>query len=66
MTLVKKTFFIRIKNEKITMSFDGEQFYNLKDLIRGQLTIGASSMFENQENNIPIKAIQILLEAYLR
>ncbi len=39
---VKKGFFLKMSEQQLLMSWDGEEFKPFKDLISGQLSVAAS------------------------
>jgi hypothetical protein len=62
---IKKTFFVRIDDSNVAMSFDGEIFKPFTDFVGGSLSIGASSE-ESDPNNFPAGAINVLFKSYIK
>jgi hypothetical protein len=50
---VKKGFFLKMSEQQLLMSWDGEEFKPFKDLISGKLSVAASG--DNSVDSVSIK-----------
>lgn len=62
---VKKHFFVKIMKSNITMSFDGETFKSIKELLSGSLTVNVSSA-NGDTQNFPASLIYIVFSALVK
>jgi len=59
---VKTNFWVKLKQNDVTMSLDGATFEPFKDLITGSFTVGASS----GQNGGPANSIDAVFKAFLK
>ena len=58
---IKKDFFVKVSSHQVLISFDSENYKNLKEVISGSFTVGS----EVDRSQIP-GVIQALLRVYLK
>lgn len=62
---VKRDFYVKVAGANIHMSFDGVDFKPINELLRGNISVGASSDQETI-SNFPASVINIAFSAFIK
>lgn len=60
--IVQKTFWLKLKDDNLVMSFDGVEFKPISEVIHGKVAIGSNV----EKSGDPVSSIDVLFDAYLK